>query len=85
MIVGHGRSAHAPPNKPLDGDVARDAEVMGTRRWVAELEAWMQRSNLSHSVPHVLALFRDPNPNPTLGPFLDLMQVAGARFHGPVR
>lgn len=35
-----------------------------------------------HSAPHVLALFKDPDPNPTLELFLDLMQVAGARFHG---
>lgn len=35
-----------------------------------------------HSTPHVLALFEDPEPNPSLALFLDLMQEAGARFHG---
>lgn len=35
-----------------------------------------------HSTPHVLALFEDPEPNPSLELFLDLMQEAGARFHG---
>lgn len=64
---------------------------MGTRRWVAELELWMRQTNLTkeelaerskHSAPHVLALFKDPDPNPTLELFLDLMQEAGARFHG---
>jgi len=35
-----------------------------------------------HSTPHVLALFEDPDPNPSLELFLDLMQEAGARFHG---
>lgn len=64
---------------------------MGTRRWVAQLELWMRQANLNkedlaerseHSAPHVLALFKDPDPNPRLDLFLDLMQVAGARFHG---
>ena len=64
---------------------------MGTRRWVAALESWMRRSNLTaedlaerskHSGPHVLALFKDPDPNPTLALFLDLVNAAGARFHG---
>ncbi len=64
---------------------------MGTRRWVAELELWMRQTNLTkeelaerskHSAPHVLALFKDADPNPTLELFLDLMQEAGARFHG---
>jgi len=43
-------------------------------------EQLAERSN--HSVPHVLALFREPDPNPTLDLFLDLLQAAGARFHG---
>lgn len=64
---------------------------MGTRRWVAQLELWMRQADLSkeelaerskHSAPHVLGLFKDPDPNPRLDLFLDLMQVAGARFHG---
>lgn len=53
----------------------------------------MRQANLSkeelaerskHSAPHVLALFREPDPNPRLELFLDLMQAAGARFHGVV-
>jgi transcriptional regulator with XRE-family HTH domain len=53
----------------------------------------MRQANLSkeelagrskHSAPHILALFKEPDPNPTLELFLDLVEAAGARFHGVV-
>ncbi len=62
---------------------------MGTRRWVGELEKWLRRSGQSeddvarrskHNTAHVLALFDNPEPNPTLQLYLDVVGVAGARF-----
>ncbi|WAS99231.1 helix-turn-helix domain-containing protein [Nannocystis punicea] len=35
-----------------------------------------------HSFAHVLALFDQPEPNPKLGLYLELVHKAGARFHG---
>ncbi|MDC0722474.1 helix-turn-helix domain-containing protein [Nannocystis bainbridge] len=35
-----------------------------------------------HSSAHVLALFDQPEPNPKLALYLELVQKAGARFHG---
>lgn len=67
---------------------------MGTRRWIGELESWLRRSGLTkeelaersqHSASHVLALFEQPDPNPTLRLYLDLVQKAGARFNGVAR
>ncbi len=64
---------------------------MGTRRWVVELESWLQRSGLSrdelakrsdHGAAQVLGLFGQPDPNPTLQVYLELVQKAGARFNG---
>ncbi|MEZ4449875.1 MAG: hypothetical protein R3B09_10390 [Nannocystaceae bacterium] len=64
---------------------------MSTRRWVGSLESWMRRSNLSkqevasrskHKKAHVLALFEQPEPNPTLRLYLEVVQAAGARFNG---
>ena len=37
-----------------------------------------------HSTPHVLALFEQPDPNPTLRLYLELVHKAGARFHGVI-
>ena len=63
--------------------------VMGTRRWMGELEKWMGRSGQSkadvarrskHSTAHVLGLFESPDPNPTLQLYLDVVGVTGARF-----
>ena len=65
--------------------------AMGTRRWVGELESWLRRSDLSkdelvkrsdHSAAQVLSLFQHPEPNPTLGVYLELVHKAGARFNG---
>lgn len=64
---------------------------MSTRRWIGELESWLRRSKLSkeelaehaeHNEAHVLDLFEQPDPNPTLQLYLDLVDAAGARFHG---
>ena len=64
---------------------------MGTRRWVKELEKWIRRSGSSteavakrsrHKTAHVLDLFADENPNPSLRLYLELASVAGARFGG---
>jgi len=66
---------------------------MGTRRWVGELESWLRRSDLSkdelvkrsdHSAAQVLSLFQHPEPNPTLGVYLELVHKAGARFNGVI-
>ena len=66
---------------------------MGTRRWVGELESWLRRSDLSkdelversdHSAAQVLSLFEQPEPNPTLRVYLELVHKAGARFSGVV-
>lgn len=65
--------------------------TMGTRRWVGELESWLRRSGLSkeevakrseQSTPHVLALFEQADPNPSLQLYLHVAHTAGARFHG---
>jgi len=37
-----------------------------------------------HSAPHVLALFDQPDPNPTLRLYLELVHKAGARFNGVI-
>ncbi len=37
-----------------------------------------------HSTPHVLALFEQPDPNPTLRLYLELVHKAGARFNGVI-
>ncbi len=37
-----------------------------------------------HSTPHVLALFEQSDPNPTLRLYLELVHKAGARFHGVI-
>ena len=51
----------------------------------------MRRSNLSkqevasrckHNTAHVLTLFDNPEPNPTLRLYLDVVHAAGARFSG---
>ncbi len=63
--------------------------LMGTRRWMGELEKWMGRSGQSkadvarrskHSTAHVLGLFESPDPNPTLQLYLDVVGITGARF-----
>ena len=62
---------------------------MSTRRWMGELEKWMRRTDQSkadvarrskHSTAHVLALFDNPDPNPSLQLYLDVVGVAGGRF-----
>lgn len=62
---------------------------MSTRRWVVELERWIERAGQSredvarrskHDTGHVLALFSIPEPNPTLQLYLDVVGMAGARF-----
>lgn len=66
---------------------------MGTRRWVGELESWLRRSGLSkdelvkrsdNSEATVLSLFEQPEPNPTLRVYLELVHKAGARFNGVI-
>lgn len=63
---------------------------MSTRRWFGELESWLRRSGMTkeelaelseRNVAHVLGLFEQPDPNPSLELFLDLVDAAGARFH----
>jgi transcriptional regulator with XRE-family HTH domain len=65
--------------------------AMATRRWVGELEAWMRTQGLSkeevakrssRSTQHVLALFEQREPNPTLKLYLDVVDAAGARIKG---
>ena len=64
---------------------------MGTRQWVKDLAKWIKRSGSStgavakrsrHKTAHVLDLFADENPNPSLRLYLDLANVAGARLQG---
>ena len=64
---------------------------MGTRQWVKDLAKWIKRSGSStgtvakrsrHKTAHVLDLFADENPNPSLRLYLELASVAGARFGG---
>ena len=64
---------------------------MGTRQWVKNLAKWIKRSGSSrgavatrsrHKTAHVLDLFADENPNPSLRLYLDLVAVAGARLQG---
>ena len=64
---------------------------MGTRQWVKDLAKWIKRSGSStgavakrsrHKTAHVLDLFADENPNPSLRLYLDLATVAGARLQG---
>lgn len=66
---------------------------MSTRRWIGELESWLRRSGATkeqlaehseHNEAHVLGLFEQSDPNPTLQLYLDLVEAAGARFHGVV-
>lgn len=75
---------------PLITDAARPRlGDMSTRRWMGELEKWMRRTDQSkadvarrskHSTAHVLALFDNPDPNPSLQLYLDVVGVAGGRF-----
>ena len=62
-----------------------------TRRWFGELESWMRRAGMSketvakrsqHTAARILALFDQPQPNPPLQLFLDLLAAAGASFNG---
>ncbi len=64
---------------------------MATRRWIKNLERWIGVSGSSteaiakrsrHKTTHVLDLFADPNPNPTMRLYLELVNVAGARLKG---
>jgi len=64
---------------------------MATRRWIKNLERWIGLSGSSteaiakrsrHKTAHVLDLFADPNPNPTMRLYLELVSVAGARLKG---
>ena len=64
---------------------------MATRRWFGELEAWLRETGVTkqqlaerseHNAAHVLELFAQPEPNPKLALYLDLVQAAGARFAG---
>lgn len=58
---------------------------------MAELETWLRRSGMTkeqlaersgHNAAHVLSLFTQAEPNPSLRLFLDLVEKSGARFHG---
>lgn len=64
---------------------------MATRQWVGELERWMREQNLSkeevakraaHKTAHVLELFEQLEPNPTLKLYLGVVEATGGRFHG---
>ena len=64
---------------------------MATRRWIKNLERWIDGSGSTteavakrsrHKTAHVLELFADPAPNPTMRLYLDLVSVAGARLKG---
>lgn len=56
---------------------------------MADLASWLDRSGSNpeglakrsrHSAHHVMALFEQPEPNPSLRLFLDLVKEAGAQF-----
>ena len=64
---------------------------MATRRWIKNLERWIDGSGSTteavakrsrHKTAHVLELFADPAPNPTMRLYLELVSVAGARLKG---
>jgi DNA-binding phage protein len=65
--------------------------MMGTRRWVGALEAWLSNTDWTkdklaersqHSAAHVREMFERADPNPTLRLYLELVQLSGARFQG---
>jgi len=64
---------------------------MATRRWIKNLERWIDVSGSTteavakrsrHKTAHVLELFADPAPNPTMRLYLELVSIAGARLKG---